>query len=189
MNTKNYLAATVAGCVCALTACNVIAADWITAPSYYTHDPSTAERVNQYSQVGPFYYYPRADYMQSGYRHNRSTFQFGGSADNLHIVEEWGRPVRPYDEWRFPYRPYSTPYPNWGPPFGGLEGANIFPPFFPWGGGGFGGGGDGWGPGPGFPSGPYNTAQPWMDGYWPRYNRNDRSPYYRPYRPEPGFGP
>ena len=161
------------------------AAEWITAPSYYTHDPTTAERVNQYAQVGPFYYYQRGDYLQSGYRHNRSTFQFGGSADNLHIVEQWGAPVVPYEHWRFPYRPYGSPYPDWGPPFGGLGGVGIgvggwFPPFTP----PIEGGGGGWPPS-GFEPGPFNTAQPWTDGYYPRYDRNGRSPYYRPYRAEP----
>ncbi len=175
-------AALLCACIPALPS---VAAEWITAPSYYTHDPSTAERVNQYTQIGPFYYYQRGDYMQSGYRHNRSTFQFGGSADNLHIVEQWGAPVIPYEQWRFPFRPYGSPFPAWGPPFGGLEGASFgyggYPPYGPpIGGGGFPGGG-------GFGSGPYNTAQPWTDGYYPRYDRNDRSPYYRPYRAEPGF--
>jgi hypothetical protein len=199
MNTRNTIvAALVVACAPLAFAPAASAAEWITAPSYYTHDPASAERVNQYSQIGPFYYYQRPDYMQSGYRHNRSTFQFGGSADNLHIVEEWGRPVRPYDEWRFPFRPYSAPYPYWGQPFGGLGGGwggGWFPGVgpIPFGGGGGAGagidGGPGFGPGFGFPSGPFNTAQPWTDGYWPRYNRNDRSPYYRPYRPEPPFAP
>ncbi len=67
-------------------------ADWITAPSYYTHDPSTGERVTQYSPIGPFYTYARPDYLRSGYRHTRSSIQVGNSADNLHVVEEWGRP-------------------------------------------------------------------------------------------------
>ena len=65
---------------------------------------------------------------RSGYRHYRSTIQAGGSADNLHIVEEWGRPVRPYGEWRFPYRPYSVPYSQWGQPFGGLGPGGVYAP-------------------------------------------------------------
>ena len=163
------------------------AADWITAPSYFTHDPMSAERVSQYTPVGPFYYYSRPDYAKSGYRHNRSTFQFGGSADNLHIIEEWGRPVRPYEEWRFPYRPYGSPYQAWGPPYGGLGGFNgyippygFYPPFG--GGAGFPGGGF-----PGFPAGGFGplapgvNAQPWADGHYPSYDRNDRSQYYRSY--------
>lgn len=116
------------------------AADWITAPSYFSHDPQTGQRVTQYTPVGPAYRYERPDFQQSGFRHTRSSLQMGRSIDHLHIVEEWGNPVRPYGEWRYPYRPYSVPYAEWGAPFAGL------------GGGGWGGGwipGPGWGPGPG----------------------------------------
>ncbi len=172
-----------------------LAVDWLTAPSYYTHDRVGGQRVAQYSPIGPFYYYARPDFLRSGYRHFRSTIQAGGSADNLHIVEEWGRPVRPYDEWRFPYRPYSVPYDQWGPPFGGLGPGGVFAPggFGPFGGfgsgtfpqgGGHGHGGHGHGHG-GHGGhghrGPSNFAQPWLDGYYPEYDQNDRSPYYRPY--------
>jgi len=156
------------------------AIDWLTAPSHYTHDHVTGDRVAQFSQIGPYYYYARPDFLRSGYRHYRSTIQAGGSADNLHIVEEWGRPVRPYGEWRFPYRPYSVPYSQWGPPFGGLGPGGVFAP------GGFGFGA--FAPGP-FPHGghdhhgPANFAQPWLDGYYPQYDQDDRSPYYRPYGP------
>jgi hypothetical protein len=118
------------------------AADWITAPSYFTHDWSSGHRVAQYSPVGPFYYYARHDYQKSGYRQLRSTLDLGNSSDNMHIVEQWGAPVIPYDQWRFPYRPFSVPYQDWGPPFGGLGGGtgmfpysgggtNFFPGFFP----------------------------------------------------------
>lgn len=162
------------------------AADWITAPSYYSHDPTTAERVAQYSPIGPFYYYARPDYMKSGYRHYRSTIDLGNSSDNLHIVEEWGRPVRPYEEWRFPYRPYSVPYDAWGPPFGGGAGG-AYPysgfgggfPFFGPGFPGHGGGGAG-----AFPP-PVNYAQPWLDGHYPQYDLNDRSRYWEPYTVPP----
>lgn len=182
----SIFAAAALAAIC-LSAGSADAADWITAPSTYTHDPNTAERVTQYSPIGPFYYYPRPDYMKSGYRHLRSTIDLGNSSDNLHIVEEWGRPVRPYDEWRFPYRPFSVPYDAWGPPFGGLGGGNGM---FPYSGGGFGGGGFGpWWPGGGgggFQP-PTNFAQPWLDGHWPRYDFNDRSQYWRPYvAPTPG---
>jgi hypothetical protein len=155
------------------------AADWITAPSFYTHDRVGGERVAQYSPIGPFYYYPRPDYLKSGYRHLRSTIQAGGSADNLHIVEEWGRPVQPYEQWRFGNRPYGdNPYPAWGPPFAG---AGIFPGYGY--GGGFGGGGFGPG-GNGGGASPYYQMQgpaPWLDGYYPSYDSNDRSRYYDPY--------
>lgn len=168
-----------------LTASWVQAADWNTAPSYYTHDPNTAERVSQYSPIGPFYVYTPPDYLKSGYRHTRSTIQAGGSADNLHIVEEWGRPVQPYEQWRFGNRPYGdNPYPAWGPPFAG---AGIVPGF-----GGFGGGFGGGGFGGGFGGGgsPYYQMQgpaPWLDGYYPSYDSNDRSQYYDPY-PRGGRG-
>lgn len=99
----------------------VDAEDWITAPSYYTHD-GTGRRVQQHTPIGPFYTAPRDAVQRSGYHHTRSSLQFGGSVDHYHLVEEWGRPVRPYDEWRFPFRPYAAPYPDWGPPFGGLGG-------------------------------------------------------------------
>lgn len=141
------------------------AADWITAPSYFTHSPQTGERVAQYTPIGPVYVPQRPDYLQSGYRHTRSSLQVGQSIDHMHLVEEWGRPVRPYGEWRYPYRPYSVPYQGWGPPFGGFGGfggAGFGFPFFPGGvgGGGVGGGGVGGGGvgGGGFPGGPYPPA-------------------------------
>src|SRR6185436_9889466 len=96
---------------------SAFAADWLTAPSYYTHDHTTGERVCQYSPIGPFYYYTRPDYLQSGYRQFRSTIDLGNSSDNMHIVEQWGAPVQPYEQWRFQFRPYSVPYQEWGPPF------------------------------------------------------------------------
>ncbi len=179
--------------IVALLACSAAtpahAIDWLTAPSYYTHDPVTAERVSQYAAIGPFYYYGRPDYVKSGYRHYRSTIQAGGSADNLHIVEEWGRPVIPYEQWRFPYRPFGSPYQDWGPPFGGL-GSTGFPfptgdrPWGgggPWGGGNWGGGKWGGGNGHNDNFRPFNFAQPWMDGYYPEYDLNDRSQYFEPY--------
>ena len=155
------------------------AVDWLTAPSYYTHDRVTGQRTNQYAAIGPFYYYGRPDYLKSGYRHYRSTIQAGGSADNLHIVEEWGRPVVPYEQWRFPYRPFGSPYQDWGPPYAGLGGYGAFAPY-----GGFGGfpfpygGGSGHGH---HDRPPVNYAQPWLDGYYPEYDQRDRSPYYKPY--------
>jgi hypothetical protein len=95
------------------------AADWITAPSYYTHDPQTGKRVQQYAPIGPFYTYPRGDFTRSGFRHTRSSIQVGSSADHYHTTEQWGKPIRPYGEWRHPYRPYSVPYDSWGPMFPG----------------------------------------------------------------------
>ena len=95
-------------------------ADWIVAPSYYTHDPSTGKRVAQYSPIGPVYVYGRPDYAESGFQHYRSSITFGGSSDNYYRVREWGRPVRPYGEWLRPFRPYSVPYPLWDSPYRGM---------------------------------------------------------------------
>lgn len=95
------------------------ASDWMLYPSYYTHDPATGQRVAQYAAKTPAMVrsYPGA--MQSGYRHTQSTLRVGPQADYLHVVQEWGRPVRPYGEWQFPYRPYSVPYWQWGSPWAG----------------------------------------------------------------------
>jgi hypothetical protein len=198
-----------------LLASPALPADWITAPSQYTHDWSSGQRVAQYSPIGPFYYYTRPDYLKSGYRQYRSTVDLGNSSDNMHIVEQWGAQIVPYEQWRFPYRPYSAPYQAWGPPYGGLgggtggypysggNGANVYGGFFPpYGGGGFGGIGGGFGGyggfaapgggmgGGGFPGGigspATNTAQPWLDGHYPQYDLNDRSQYWRPYNSGPG---
>ena len=95
------------------------ATDWILATSYYSHDPQTGRRVTQYAPTARVFVEVRADYVRSGYRHTESRIQVGGSADRLHMTEEWGRPVRPYGEWQFPYRPYAVPYDFWGPPYGG----------------------------------------------------------------------
>ena len=179
-----------AACLCLIVS-SAQAADWLTAPSFYSHDPTSGERVAQYSPIGPFYYAYRPDYLKSGYRHNRSSFQFSGSADNLHIVEEWGRPVRPYEEWRFPYRPYAVPYDQWGPPFGGLGPGSAVGPFGAFNGGGYGAGPYGYQGGPwqsqhgGRGGGaPANYADPSQDGYYPSYDQNDRSRYYEPYLPQ-----
>jgi hypothetical protein len=128
-----------------------LAGDWITAPSYFTHDPQTGERVRQYSPIGPFYTFSRGDYRRSGYRHTESSIQYNGSADRLHIVEEWGGPVRPYGEWEFPFRPYAVPYELWGPPWYGY-GWSFFQP---WGGG----------PGPGHPGGARDMMSPSGEPY------------------------
>jgi hypothetical protein len=124
----------------------------------------------------------------------------------MHIVEQWGGQVVPYEQWRFPFRPYSAPYPAWGPPYGGLgggsggypysggNGANILGGGFGgggyggagFGGAGFGGAGFGGAGGSGFTP-PTNTAQPWLDGHYPSYDLNDRSQYYRPYTAPAGL--
>ena len=104
-----------------LLAAPSFAADWIVARSYYTHDPQTGERVNQYAPIGPYFLLPREDYQESLYHHYQSSIQVGGSGDHYHVVREYGRPIRPYEEWQHPYRPYSVPYSQWGAPFGGLN--------------------------------------------------------------------
>ncbi len=144
-------------------------ADWIVAPSYYTHDPMSGQRVSQYTPVGPFYSYARPDFVRSGFRHTRSSIQAGNSADHMHIVEEWGRPVRPYGEWRFPFRPYSVPYGLWGPPFAGLgmQGFGVWPPM------GMPDNGMGeW-------NGPYDQQQPppYYDGSYPMYRTRPQEPW------------
>lgn len=172
------------------------AADWLAEPSYYTHDPQSGQRVQQYEEVGPFYIVERPDYLKSGYRDYRSSLQVGGSADHLHVVEEWGRPVRPYDEWRFPFRPYSVPYDLWGPPMWG----GGFGPFGGIGVGGVGGvGAVGGGGQPGNVYGSYGfdvragferagAPPPYYDGNWGRSRipprLEDRPP--PPVPPAPG---
>lgn len=97
--------------------------EWMTWPSTYTHSDS-GERVDQYAEHAPSLATVRTDFQRSGMRHYRSTLQAGLSSDNLHIVEQWGRQVVPYEQWRFPYRPYGVPYNQWGPqaPYGIING-------------------------------------------------------------------
>lgn len=101
-------------------------ADWLTLPSSYSHDSFSGERVAQFAPVEVPTSVAAQPLRSSGYTHYRSSLAYGQSADNYHKVEQWGEPVRPYGEWRFPYRPYSTPYPNWGAPFAGLNFNNNF---------------------------------------------------------------
>ena len=88
--------------------------DWSTLPSRFTHD-STGQRVQQFAAKVEPVAQQRSDYQRSGYRNFRSSLQVGSSADNMHIVEQWGAPVEPYEAWRFPFRPYGVPYQQWGP--------------------------------------------------------------------------
>ncbi|MCC9657651.1 hypothetical protein [Rhodopirellula halodulae] len=106
-----------------LLACpsHLFAMDWLTLPSTYTHDVATGQRVTQFAPIETPTTAVSQPLRTGGYTHYRSTLAYGQSADNYHRVEEWGDPVRPYGEWRFPYRPYSTPYANWGQPYGGLN--------------------------------------------------------------------
>lgn len=95
--------------------------DWLTLPSTYTHDPERGTRVVQFTPTPTPTAAIDPTFVSSGYTHLRSTIAYGQSADNYHRVQTWGQPVRPYGEWRFPFRPFSTPYPNWGPPYAGLN--------------------------------------------------------------------
>jgi len=88
--------------------------DWSTLPSRFTHD-STGQRVPQYAAKVEPVAQQRSDYQRSGYRNFRSSIQVGSSADNMHVVEQWGAAVEPYEAWRFPFRPYGVPYQQWGP--------------------------------------------------------------------------
>jgi len=96
----------------------------MTWPSSYTHQPSYGQRVDQYAPPVQPVVQRDPSFQRSGYRHYRSTLQGGNSADNIHIVEQWGAPVVPYEQWRFPFRPYGSPYDAWGPqaPYGIING-------------------------------------------------------------------
>ena len=119
-----------AGCVPA----ELLANDWLLAPSYYSHDPETGQRTSQFIKPDPAFVYENPSYLKSGYHHRRSTIRMpDGSLDQFHVVEEWGRPVRPYGEWERPFRPYSVPYQLWGEPYGGL--GPFYQNFGPWPGG------------------------------------------------------
>ena len=135
----------------ALSAASAFAADWVAAPSYFTHEPETGARVAQYAQHQPVFYVFDPTYVRSGYHHTRSTIRVGQTFDHLHLVEEWGRPVRPYGEWQFPYRPYSVPYPLWGPPFAGLTIVSPWHLYGGYGSGGYPGAGGGAGSAPPYP--------------------------------------
>lgn len=148
------------------------AQDWITAPSYYTHNPQSGERVNQYYRVDEVVHTPST--YRSVYRHTRSSLQVGDSIDQYHAVDNYGDVVRPYGEWRFPYRPFSVPYSQWGPQpvWGGYGGPGPI-----WGHPGWGGGG-GYGS-PYGPSGVINGAgfpPPWNDGSYPDVRRTQLPP-------------
>jgi hypothetical protein len=106
-----------------------MASDWLTLPSTYTHDVESGARVAQFQPNAVPTVPAATNFRSSGYTHTRSSINYGQSADNYHRVERWGDPVRPYGEWRFPYRPFSTPYPNWGPPYAGLNLGFGFRPF------------------------------------------------------------
>ena len=169
------------------------ATDWLTLPSSYSHDPATGSRVSQFAPIEAPTAPQVANFRSSGYTHTRSSLNYGQSADNYHRVEEWGDPVRPYGEWRFPQRPFSTPHPNWGPPFAGF---NLgFGGFWPYGGygggypgGGYPGGGHPGKPGTGHPDGPSDGRPGYGHGRYDfghgRY-RQPIPPQASPFNPYP----
>ena len=139
-------------------------ADWIFRRSTFSHDPTTAERVDQYAAKKVSYARNDPTYLESGYRHKRTTLRGAdGSVDRLHTVQTWGagEAIRPYGEWQRPYRSGATPYGPWGNPQGPWttpfeSWVNPYGqwnryPYSPWGyGSGYGGsgyGGSGYGPG------------------------------------------
>lgn len=135
----------------AVTVTSSYGQEWLTAPSFYSHSPETGDRVAQYAPDPTVEKPYDPSYLRSGYRQFQSTIRAGRSVDNYHIVEEWGRPVRPYGEWLHPFRPYSVPYQLWGAPYQGLGPTfnNNFGPIpTPFGGAGVAPAG-GYGPGPG----------------------------------------
>jgi hypothetical protein len=96
------------------------AESWIFRTSYYTHDPATGNRVNQFAPEKTAYVRTDPTYQESVYRHSRSGFEVGGTYDYMHTVETWGQGenIRPYGEWLFPYRAGATPFGPWGNPQG-----------------------------------------------------------------------
>ncbi len=108
-----------------MTVSTATAADWLTMPSQFSHDPVTGMRVSQFAPAVTPSAPLAADYRTSGFSHTRSTLNYGQSADNYYRVNTWGAPVQPYGEWRFPNRPYSAPYSQWGAPFAGLGQTNL----------------------------------------------------------------
>jgi len=96
-------------------------AGWIFKRSTYSHDPVTGARIDQYAAKKPAFAPADPTYLQSGYRHIRSSIRGAhGSADRLHLVQTWGAgdAIRPYGEWQRPYRAGATPYGPWGNPQG-----------------------------------------------------------------------
>ncbi len=76
----------------------------MTYRSTYTHD-AYGQRVDQHTRPVEPLSPNQGNLVRSGYRHYRSTIQGSTTADNLHVTHEWGRPVMPYEHWRFPSDP------------------------------------------------------------------------------------
>ncbi len=95
-------------------------ASWIFRSSYFSHEPSTGERVAQYAPLPTPLVTVDPTYEQSAYLHSESHLQVGDNADHMHVVETWGHgeTLRPYGEWLYPFREGATPYGPWGNPQG-----------------------------------------------------------------------
>jgi hypothetical protein len=89
---------------------------WMFQPGYFTHSPTSGQRVAQYEPEQPSYVNVDPTYQESGYRHQ---LIYVGT-DVLNLVQTWGQgtAIRPYGEWEFPYRAGATPYGPWGNPQG-----------------------------------------------------------------------
>ncbi len=113
----------------ALTSRAAADGSWIFRPSYYSHEPATGQRVNQFTAEKAPYVRVDPTYQQSSYRHIRGGLRVGDSYDYQHIVETWGRgeEIRPYGEWLYPFREGATPFGPWGNPQGPWS-----LPFSPW---------------------------------------------------------
>lgn len=137
---------------------------WIFAPSRYSHEATNGQRVSQYSPPATAYYRSDPTYLQSGYHHSRTSFQFGDVSDNHHVVETWGAGewIRPYGEWLRPYRWGATPYGPWGSAYG--------PWTTPW----------------GTTAGPQGQDWPATSVYRPGYPGAQSPPYARQQPPMPG---
>jgi hypothetical protein len=168
--------------------------NWMAWPSSYTHD-NFGQRVDQHAQPVAPLAQRRADFQRSGYRHYRSTLQAGNSMDNMHIVEQWGAPIEPYEAWRFPFRPYGSPYPAWGPPTPyGIFNGNFGGGFHPQAGFGVGPGQgqapippNNMNPGGGYPGGAYpgNGYPGWQNPGW--QNPGNGFPLSPPYQNQPWY--
>ena len=66
------------------------AESWVFQRSYYSHDPVTHVRIGRQFTPGPVYTRPQGEYVNSGFRYNRSTINVRGqSYDNTNIYEGW----------------------------------------------------------------------------------------------------
>ena len=63
---------------------------WVFQQSYYSHDPVSHVRIGRQFSRGPVYTRPQGEFVNSGYRHLRSTIQLRGQTyDHLNMWESW----------------------------------------------------------------------------------------------------